>query len=100
MCLFATGGPAGGEVLGLLHIAPVSWIGGTFIERHYNIRTQVHLDLDGLFWADKMLGTVQMGAELNPLLRNAAQGAKAEHLETAAVGENGPLPAHKAVQPT
>jgi hypothetical protein len=40
-----------------------------------------------------------MGLECDPLLRDLPEGGQAEHLEAAAVRQDGPIPSHKPVQP-
>ncbi len=42
---------------------------------------------------------VDMRAEFNPFFVDPAQLFHAEHLVAAGVGEDGPVPAHEAVQP-
>ena len=45
-----------------------------------------------------MTGTVKVGLEADPLFADRAQFAQTEDLESAAVGQNRPLPIHEAVQ--
>ena len=70
----------------------------TLIKGHCDGGTQVCLDLHTLLRTHKDAVAVQMGGKGHAFLRDLAQLGKAEHLESAAVGQDGPVPAGKFVQ--
>src|ERR1039457_4404724 len=45
-----------------------------------------------------MVGTVQMGLELDPFFTDLSQFSQTEHLESAAIGQYRPFPVHESVQ--
>ena len=70
----------------------------TLIKGHCNGGTQVCLDLHTLLRTHKDAVAVQMGSKGHAFLRDLTQLGQAEHLESAAVGQDGAVPAGKLVQ--
>ena len=58
-----------------------------------------HLNLDGVLRGEHALAVVVGRPELDALLRDLGQVEQADHLEAAAVGEEGAVPSHELVQP-
>lgn len=56
------------------------------------------LDLHAFLRPHKQDPSVHMAVEGDPFFLDLPQGSQAEHLESPAVGEDGPLPPHKLVQ--
>ena len=72
----------------------------TFIKGHGNGRAQICLDLHTLLRAHENAVTVQMGGKGHALLSDLAQLCQTEHLKSAAVGQDRPIPAGELVQTT
>ncbi len=69
-----------------------------FVERHHDVAAQHALDFHAALGRKHVLGTVDVAAELDPLLGELAQFGQAHHLVAATVGQDGPLPVHELVQ--
>ena len=82
-------GPARGQGQGLFRIGIVRAVGHAFVQHHHDVGIEVALDAHHALGREQMLGAVQMGTELHAFLPDLAQGAQAEDLEAAAVGEDG-----------
>ena len=70
----------------------------TLVKGHDDVGAKGVFDFHDGFRCEKMLGTVEMGAEKHALFCDLAQIAEAEHLEAAAVGEDRTIPVHEAVE--
>ena len=90
--------PAGGALTAGFGVRVLGRILHTLIKGHCNGGTQVCLDLHTLLRAHKDAVAVQMGSKGHAFFRDLAQFGKAEHLESAAVGQDGAVPAGKLVQ--
>ena len=84
-------------VLRLNQVA-VGFVRRRFVKGHDDVRTQRHLDFHRFFGRQEMRRTVQVRLKRHALLRNFGEFVEAEHLEAAAVGQNGMAPVHEAVQ--
>lgn len=73
---------------------------GTFVKSHDDVRSQLLLDADHNFRGKTMIRAVNVGAKGDTVVVYLAQPFQAEDLEAAGVGQNGPGPLHKMVQPT
>ena len=73
-------------------------IGRALVKLHDDVRAEFFLDGDGRLRSEKVAAAVQMGAKLHALLAHLAKVGQRKDLKTAAVGQDGPVPAHKAVQ--
>src|SRR6185369_9910539 len=62
--------------------------GGALVEHHGDVDAEAALHLDDVFRREAQRRAVEMAAEGDPALVHLAQGAQAEHLEAAAVGED------------
>ena len=94
----AAPGPASGEIRRLDRLVPGGRIRNTGIKAHHDIRAQGLLYLNRLLRPEKELGTVQVRTKGRALLGDLGQLLQAEDLESAAIGEDGPIPVHKLVQ--
>ena len=90
--------PAGGALTAGFGVRVLSRILHTLIKGHCDGGTQVCLDLHTLLRAHKDAVAVQMGSKGHAFLRDLTQLGQAEHLESAAVGQDGAVPAGKFVQ--
>ena len=88
-----------GQRHGFFHVGALGGVGRAVVEAHHDVRAEGLLDLDGPLGAQEMPRAVDVGLEVDPLLRDPPQGAQAEDLEPAAVGEDGPVPVHEPVKP-
>ena len=75
-------------------------VGGAFIQAHDDVRPQGFLDLHGLLRSDPVSGPVDMGLKLDSFFGKFDQGVEAEDLEPAAVGKQGMVPVHEAMDPS
>ena len=48
-------------------IMVITWVWGTFVESHYDIRANTALNLHDAFWCEKVHTPVNMRLEFNPL---------------------------------
>ena len=94
----AAGQPAHGALTAGLCIVVLGGVLHALIEGHGNGGTEIRLDLHALFRAHEDLVAVQMGMEGHALFGDVAQLGETEHLESAAVGEDGAVPAGELVQ--
>ena len=90
--------PAGGALTAGFGVRVLGRILHTLIKGHCNGGTQVCLDLHTLLRAHKDAVAVQMGSKGHAFFRDLTQLGQAEHLESAAVGQDGAVPAGKLVQ--
>ncbi|GHU23072.1 hypothetical protein AGMMS50243_23840 [Betaproteobacteria bacterium] len=63
-----------------------------------SMQIQTTLDLHRNFRGEQQARAVERAGEFHPFLADLAQGAEAENLKTAGIGEDGFVPAHEAVQ--
>ena len=90
--------PAGGALTAGFGVCVLGRILHTLIKGHCNGGTQVCLDLHTLLRAHKDAVAVQMGSKGHTFFRDLTELGQAEHLESAAVGQDGAVPAGKLVQ--
>ena len=95
---FAAGQPADGAVAACLGIIVLCGVLHTLIKGHGDGRAQVRLDLHTLFRAHEDPVSVQMGRKGHALFGDLAQLGQAEHLKSAAIGQDGAVPAGELVQ--
>ena len=69
-----------------------------FVEDHHDVGIQHLLDAHGFFRRQETFVAVHRRLELHSLLGDLAQRAQAEHLKTAGIGQDRPIPAHEAMQ--
>ena len=74
------------------------WVLHTLVKGHGNGGTEVCLNLHTLFRPHKNAVAVQMRRKRHALFGDLAQLGQTEHLKSAAVGQNGAVPAGKFVQ--
>ena len=91
-------GPAVSALHRPLHLGPVGAVGNALVQAHNYVRAQPLLIGDGQLRGKAVFAAVNMRAETNVVVVHPPEGAHAEGLEAAAVGQDGPGPAHKAVQ--
>jgi hypothetical protein len=72
--------------------------GGALVQAHCDVRAEVLLDAHGAFGAQFQQAAVDVRTEDGGAVVDLEVGGEAEDLVTAAVGEDGPVPAHEAVQ--
>ena len=82
--VFDGGGLAGGE--------------DALVEAHYDVGADVVLVMDGGFRGEEVAAAVDVGLESDAGVADAAEGTHAECLVAAAVGKDGAVPAHKAME--
>src|ERR1700722_4384046 len=68
------------------------------VEDHRDVRSELRLDVGRLLRSQRMRRAVEVRAEVRALLVDRAPVGQAEHLVTAAVGEDGLAPADEAMQ--
>ncbi len=73
-------------------------IGNTFVETHGNVAAELLLNRDGTLWRQEVEAAVEMGAESDALVGYLPRRRQGKNLKSAAVGEDGAVPSHKAVQ--
>ena len=92
--------PAEGDVERLAGILVVARIGRAFIKCHHNIGAYRALNVNYFLGTKKVAGAVDMRLKPNTLFGfNFTTFAKGEHLEAAAVGEDGAVPAIETMEP-
>src|SRR5262249_42236749 len=91
-------GPAQGAPGGLPGPLVAGGVLDALVEGHDHVRAELLLDGDGHLRGQAALAAVDVGAEGDPVLVQAAQVGQAEDLEAAGVGQDGAVPAHEAVQ--
>ena len=69
------------------------------IKGHDDVGADAALDVHRRLRAKQVLAAIDVAAERHALLGNLAAVRQAEHLITAAVRQNGAVPAHEFVQP-
>ena len=97
LCL-ATQQPPGGTGAAVFGILVLRGVFDALIKGHGDGGTQIGLNLHALFRAHEDLVPVQMRMEGYPLLADVAELCQAEYLKSAAVGQDGPVPAGELVQ--
>ena len=70
-----------------------------FVEHHRDVGPQILLDADGPLRGQVEQGPVDVRPEGDAAVGHLADLGQAEHLESAGVGEDGPVPAHELVEP-
>lgn len=90
--------PTGGALERIFCIAAIGSVRNTLVKSHDDIGAKNVLYFHDGFRREKMLGTVEMGAEKHALFCDLAQITEAEDLEAAAVGEDWAIPVHEAVE--
>ena len=73
--------------------------GEALVERHRDVGAERALDLDHRLRREEARGAVERRAKLDAVVADLADLGQAEDLEAARVGQDGPAPAHEAVQP-
>ena len=91
-------GPARGALHRRLDLAALGLGGRADVQGHNHVRSQRLLALDCRLRREVVDGTVHVGAEDDAVVGDLAQVLEAEPLESAAVGEHRPIPAHEAVE--
>ena len=71
---------------------------GAFVQDHDYVRSQLLLHADHHLGAEKVARAIYVGAKLDTILGDLALSGQAEHLEATRIGQDGAIPAHKAVQ--
>ena len=90
--------PAGGAFAAVLGVIVLGGVLYALIKGHGDGRAQICLNLHTLLRPHKDAVPVQMGGEGHALLGDLAQLCQTEHLKSAAVGQDRPVPAGKLVQ--
>ncbi len=75
-----------------------SRIGRALVQAHHDIGVQPALNCDGLLWAEQVGRSVDVRLKTDPFCCDPGQLGKGEHLEAAAVGQDGAAPVHEPVQ--
>src|SRR5262245_51895236 len=70
------------------------------IKNHDDIGTESNLEFHCSFRGELIRGAIQMGLERHPIFADLSKPAQAEHLITAAICQDWPVPFHEAVQST
>ena len=96
--LHATVEPAVRAFHRLLGVAVVCRAWRAFVEGHHDVGPDAALDVHHPFRREQMLRAVDVGTELHPLFLHLTDPRQREHLEAAAVGEDGTLPSVEAMQ--
>ena len=91
-------GPAVGALHRPLHLGPVGAVGNALVQAHNDVRAQPLLIGNRQLRGEDVFAAVNVGAEPDVVVVHPPKSAHAEGLEAAAVGQDGPGPAHKAVQ--
>ena len=82
-----------------LKLAGVAVAGRAFIEAHGDVGAEILLNLHRFFRGQLQQAAVDVRAKHGRAIVDLEVGGQAEDLVAAAVGEDGPAPAHEAVQP-
>ena len=82
-----------------LTFSGLSWKDGQISRAMITSAPRASWILDIQLRGDEMLAAVDMRAEFNAFVIDFPQAGQAENLETAAVGQNSPVPVHETVQP-
>ena len=90
--------PAGGALAAVLGVIVLGGVLHALIKGHGDGRAQICLDLHTLLRAHKDAVTIQMRGEGHALLGDLTQLCQTEHLKSAAVGQDRPVPAGELVQ--
>ena len=89
--------PAMRALHGLFAVCPIVR-SGTLVKGHDDVRPQFLLDGNDTLGRKAVLRPVEVGAKGHPIVVDFAQPLEAEHLESAAVGEDRMRPVHESVQ--
>src|SRR5262245_43835487 len=76
------------------------WVSQTIGQVQHDVRTQGVLDVHRDFRTEEVSAAVEMGLKTNSVVADIAQIGEAEYLISTAVGEDGSIPCHEAMQPT
>ena len=90
--------PTGGHVQRTADIVVIGHGRRALVKAHDDVGAKRFLYLNRQFRCQKMIGSIQVGLELDAFFADLAQFAQAEYLKSAAVGQNRPLPVHETVQ--
>ena len=82
----------------LLGILEVALSRRTLVERHHDVGTNNSLSVHHVLGCEDVLASVDVRAELAPLLTQLSDACKREHLESATVCQDGSVPSVEAMQ--
>lgn len=68
------------------------------VEHHRDVRAELRLDVCDALGRERVQRTVEVRSEVGTLFVDRTTGGQAEHLKAAAIGKDGPLPSHEAVE--
>ncbi len=79
-------------------VAVVGGAGRTFVERHHDVGTDGALRIHHIFGRKQMPRSVDVRVKQHAFLFHLACASQRKHLKTAAIGQNGAIPAVEFVQ--
>ncbi len=91
--------PGHGEAETFFGAGASGGIFSTFVEGHDDVSAESDLDVDGMFRSEEVRAAIEMGAELDAVVRDFAESVEGEDLEAAGVSEDGARPTHEFVKP-
>ena len=89
-----------GQVHAALGVLPGGGVGGALVEGHHDVRSDAALNAQTAFRTEQVLAPVDVAGKGHPLLGDLAAVGQAVDLVAAAVGQDGAVPLHEAVQTT
>jgi hypothetical protein len=90
--------PGEGEAEALFGAGSLGGVLGALVEGHADVSAKGDLDVHGMLGGEKVAAAIEVGAELDALIGDFAQGAEGEDLEAARVGEHGAGPTDELVE--
>jgi hypothetical protein len=91
-------GPGHGEAKAFFGAVACGGVLRALVESHYNVGAESDLHVDGMFGGEEVRTPVEVGAELNAIVRDFAERAEREDLKAAGVSEHCARPADEFVQ--
>jgi hypothetical protein len=91
-------GPGHGEAEAFFGAFSSGGVLGALVEGHDDVCAESDLDVDGVLGGEEMRAAVEVGAELNAVGGDFAEGVKGEDLKAAGVSEDGARPTDEAMQ--
>src|SRR6056300_1887107 len=92
--------PTMGHMHRPLCVIVITWIRGTLIKGHDNIRSNNTLDFHHIFWSKNVIRTVDVRFKLHTFLLDFSVIRQGIYLITSTVSENILIPIHKLVKST
>ena len=91
-------GPGHGEAEAFFGAITSGGVLGALVEGHDDVCAESNLDVDGVLGGEEVRAAVEVGAELDAVGRDFAEGVEGKDLEAAGVSEDGAGPADESMQ--